>query len=307
MVARNALLASLAASAAARASCASLEQPRVLDRDHRLVGEGLEQRDLLVAERLAAAGATTQIGRCRGPPRASARRRPSSCPISSATLAQRAPARRRRRSTSGTWSDAPLADRRCAGERLVERLGKRVARRRRAPTPRHAADMHAARRRRAGRCRAARCANRRWQLSRILSNTGAVSATELLMTCSTSAVAVCCSSASCVSLNSRTFSIAITAWSAKVCSSAISCRRERPAPRRAAARSRRCARLRAAAARRAPCESRSARCSSRTSRVLGVDQRQDVLDVHDAALEDRAAADRGRARAAAVRRRAHRA
>ena len=51
MVARNALLASLAASAAARASCVSLEQARVLDRDHRLVGEGLQQLDLLVGER----------------------------------------------------------------------------------------------------------------------------------------------------------------------------------------------------------------------------------------------------------------
>ena len=61
-------------------------------------------------------------------------------------------------------------------------------------------------------------ANRRWQLSRIFSNTGAVSATELLMTCSTSAVAVCCSSASLVSLNRRAFWIAITAWSAKVLS-----------------------------------------------------------------------------------------
>ena len=44
-----------------------------------------------------------------------------------------------------------------------------------------------------------------------------------MMTCSTSEVAVCCSSASdssrvraCTSSNSRTFSIAITAWSAKV-------------------------------------------------------------------------------------------
>jgi hypothetical protein len=34
------------------------------------------------------------------------------------------------------------------------------------------------------------------------------------MTCSTSAVAVCCSRASVVSLNRRTFSIAISAWSA---------------------------------------------------------------------------------------------
>ena len=63
--------------------------------------------------------------------------------------------------------------------------------------------------------------NSRWQLSRIFSNTGCASATELLMTCSTSAVAVCRSSASCVSLNRRTFSIAITAWSTKACISAI--------------------------------------------------------------------------------------
>ena len=48
------------------------------------------------------------------------------------------------------------------------------------------------------------------------------------MTCSTSDVAVCCSSASdssrvraCTSSNSRTFSIAITAWSAKVSSNSI--------------------------------------------------------------------------------------
>ena len=65
-------------------------------------------------------------------------------------------------------------------------------------------------------------ANSRSQLSRILSNTGCASATELLMTCSTSAVAVCCSSASLVSLNRRAFWIAITAWSAKVFSSAMS-------------------------------------------------------------------------------------
>ena len=48
------------------------------------------------------------------------------------------------------------------------------------------------------------------------SNTGLVSVGELLMTFRISDVAVCCSSDSLVSLNSRTFSIAITAWSAKV-------------------------------------------------------------------------------------------
>ena len=59
--------------------------------------------------------------------------------------------------------------------------------------------------------------NRRPQLSRIISNTGCASVVDLLMTVSTSAVAVCCSNASCVSLNNRTFSMAITAWCANVC------------------------------------------------------------------------------------------
>ena len=56
----------------------------------------------------------------------------------------------------------------------------------------------------------------------IASNTGCTSVGELLMTCRISAVAVCCSSASFVSLKSRAFWIAITAWSANVFSSAIS-------------------------------------------------------------------------------------
>ena len=60
------------------------------------------------------------------------------------------------------------------------------------------------------------------QLSRIFSKTGVVSATELLMTRNTSDVAVCWASASCVSLNSRTFSMAIRAWSANVRTSSIS-------------------------------------------------------------------------------------
>ena len=59
-------------------------------------------------------------------------------------------------------------------------------------------------------------------LARMRSNTGWGSAIERLMTCSTSAVAVCRSSASRVSLNSRTFSMAITAWSRNDCASAIS-------------------------------------------------------------------------------------
>src|SRR5271156_5438091 len=50
------------------------------------------------------------------------------------------------------------------------------------------------------------------------SNTGARSPGDELMTCNTSAVAVCCSSASRVSVISRAFSIAITACAAKFCS-----------------------------------------------------------------------------------------
>ena len=52
--------------------------------------------------------------------------------------------------------------------------------------------------------------------SKIASNTGARSPGEELMTCNTSAVAVCCSSASRVSVISRAFSIAMTACAAKV-------------------------------------------------------------------------------------------
>ena len=51
------------------------------------------------------------------------------------------------------------------------------------------------------------------------SNTGCTSEGEEAITFRMSAVAVCRSSASRVSLNSRAFSIAITAWSAKVRSS----------------------------------------------------------------------------------------
>jgi hypothetical protein len=57
--------------------------------------------------------------------------------------------------------------------------------------------------------------------SNIASKTGATSPGELLMTCNTSAVAVCCSSASRVTVSSRAFSIAMTACAAKFCNSAI--------------------------------------------------------------------------------------
>ena len=76
----------------------------------------------------------------------------------------------------------------------------------------------------------------------MLSNTGSSSPGELEMTFSTSEVAVCCSSASvesrvraCTSSNSRTFSIAITAWSAKDLISVTWCSSKGSAPGRAAA------------------------------------------------------------------------
>ena len=57
--------------------------------------------------------------------------------------------------------------------------------------------------------------------SSIASQTGTRSPGEELITPSTSAVAVCCSKASRVSVNSRAFSIAITACAAKFSNSAI--------------------------------------------------------------------------------------
>ena len=60
-------------------------------------------------------------------------------------------------------------------------------------------------------------------VSRMASNTGCTSVGDSLMTLRIAAVAVWRASASLVSLNSRTFSIAITAWSAKVCSNCTWC------------------------------------------------------------------------------------
>jgi hypothetical protein len=67
------------------------------------------------------------------------------------------------------------------------------------------------------------------------SNTGCTSVGDLAMTRRISPVAVCRSNASFVSLNSRTFSMAMTAWSAKVWRSAISSLLNPPASRRATA------------------------------------------------------------------------
>ncbi len=58
--------------------------------------------------------------------------------------------------------------------------------------------------------------NSRWQAATMASNTGCVSVTDALMTRSTSAEAFCCSSASLVSLNRRTFSSATPMLAATV-------------------------------------------------------------------------------------------
>ena len=97
------------------------------------------------------------------------------------------------------------------------------------------------------------------------SNTGCTSVGDSLITFRISAVAVCCSSASCVSLNSRTFSMAITAWSAKVLSRLdLPCSSNGTQSRRTD--DDRADRLacRAASERRAPCGSRPSIPSART-------------------------------------------
>ena len=135
----------------------------------------------------------------------------------------------------------------------------------------------------------------------IVSNTGCTSVGDWLITRRMSLVAVCCSSASVrsrlrasSSLNSRTFSMAITAWSANVCSSATARRRNGPGSGRptAMAPSARPSRSSGTAStlRNPPTRGRLG------DHVLGVGQ--DVRDHADAAGRDRP----GRGRVAAWRR-----
>ena len=103
-------------------------------------------------------------------------------------------------------------------ERSLGALASRHAQ----PVPAHQVDQFAVDSDRRGRSRAPHSRTAR---STMTSNTGCTSVGELAITLRISAVAVCRSSASLVSLNRRTFSIAITAWSAKVCSRRLCCRR----------------------------------------------------------------------------------
>ena len=87
-----------------------LEHLRVLDRDHRLVGEGLDQRDFLVGEGLASACARPRRRRCPGPPRSAARTAARCCRSSS--VASRTAA-----GTSGPCSTSGSSARRaCAAQ-----------------------------------------------------------------------------------------------------------------------------------------------------------------------------------------------
>ena len=112
---------------------------------------------------------------------------------------------------SAIWTISPAADRfaqAVCGQRSREesperRIGLRARWR----------ESHQMQRRRRPRLYTAvdRPSTIRFDRSAIASNTGCTSSGELAITFRMSAVAVCRSSASCVSLNSRTFSIAITA------------------------------------------------------------------------------------------------
>ena len=196
-----------------------VEQPHVLDRDHGLVGKGLQQRELLVAER-AGASRHTPI-------------EPTTCAFA-----------QHRHGEVGTVARAA---------RLVLQGVVRIVERRRESGPVRCSRMARARIEPRPASSGRRCASPAWlrstrhetlpcapagrrsattapmfalhrviARSAIASNTGCTSVGDSLMTRSTSAVAVWRSSASFVSLNSRAFWIAMTAWSAKVLSSASS-------------------------------------------------------------------------------------
>ena len=196
------------------------EQPRVLDGDGRLVGEGLHQRDLAVGERPDLVPVDDDHARAARPPGAWG---------SPSTVR-----------TASTCVDAVGV----LGVRHGHReCGWSAARGRRAPAalPRPGAmrialdEMLAARRRRCGRPRLAGAApskrkinarsasHSRTAFSASVSKTGWRSKVDRPITLSSSLVAVCCSSATRSSLlrasssvNRRTFSMAMTAWSAKV-------------------------------------------------------------------------------------------
>ena len=103
-----------------------------------------------------------------------------------------------------------------------------------------------------------RCSNRRWQLSHdVVEHRRGVGHRALITLQHLGAWRSAAPAPPCVSLNSRTFSIAITAWSAKVRSSAMCLSSKGFTSVRRTSDRRRCARRRAAAARPAWCGGRA--------------------------------------------------
>ncbi len=191
-----------------------LEQAGVLDGDHALVGEGLQQVDVLLRVRMGGLPGDRYAADARGPARSSARPGARRCQTS-AQIASRHRGYPRRHWLRGSKEAGAIESQ--PEHRTLDR-------------PRVSAQEHFGARSDAAVtaptttcCRSSTTSTAlpslgisRVQLSRIFSNTGLASATESLITCNTSAVAVCRSSASFVSLNSRAFWIAITAWSREV-------------------------------------------------------------------------------------------
>ena len=214
------------------------EQPRVLDGDGRLVGEGLHQGDLAVGERpdlvpvdemtpssssalSMGTASTVRIGSTCTQPVACTRGRPGRRECGwCAARGRRAPTALSRPGAMGFRS------------RKAPRLGGDVAER----PPRAAPD------RRSGRSRDRSASHSRTAFSASVSKTGWRSKVDRPITLSSSLVAVCCSSATRSSLlrasssvNRRTFSMAMTAWSAKVLSRSICLAENGPGSARATA------------------------------------------------------------------------
>ena len=212
------------------ASRVSVNQPRVLHRDHRLSGEVLQQRDLLVGERphLLAEDRDDAEQRVILAQRTQ---------IAVRAPASTAPARAERRSGTLRSRQRPGYEHTHSPSRSLQRRSGPLSPRLTSAMPPMLPATPAPRRARTrspsiGPQTAERGPAQPDAFSSIASNTGARLPGEALITCSTSAVAVCCSSASRCSVISRAFSIAITAWSAKFCTSSI-CRSVNGSPRRA--------------------------------------------------------------------------
>ncbi len=200
------------------------EQPHVLDRNDRLVGEGLEQRDLRLGEESAFLPRDDDrpIGSpSRSMGTARAVRKPA-CTIALGSYSGS--------SAMSTWTTARV---RIARPVTVPRSGGRGNTRRLASTASGVLPCWATmwiRRPSKRTTLPFTASHNRAALWAIASKTGWASVGEPEMARRISAVAVCCSSASVSSrfrasssVNSRTFSIAITAWSAKVFAARPAC------------------------------------------------------------------------------------